>query len=385
MEAETFPAETPPEASYDVRSDQLVFLRYVRQPPPIGAAADANAHALVPTPVPTIRFSAPSPALCLPCSQIDEGLSPLEAVLRYSGESSHLLQRISYICSIPAAAAESLSAAPGSAATVAGALLPLLVQLSFDDDPEIKHAAATVIAPLAQVLAQASSSTDDGCGASTSDGSGAAATPASNSEPAGSSMSRGGGSSSDAGSAGGDASHAHSSSGGGGGVGEAMLELLVVSQRLLHDGETLVQEAAEAAVTGLAPLLSPAGRADALASVLASLCDEAQADEELAECGARLLARLVGDAGLAARDPAWCQRVALPRLRSLASHPSYAVRLELAAAVPPLLPALPAWQRAELLLPLFGRLCTDPVWSVRQEAAGEFAAMAAQLSREEAR
>ena len=64
-------------------------------------------------------------------------------MLRYATEGNHLLQRIAYISSIPAAAGER-----GDPGVAAAALVPLLVQLSFEDDPEIKHALAQVIAPL---------------------------------------------------------------------------------------------------------------------------------------------------------------------------------------------------------------------------------------------
>eukprot|EP00887_Chlorella_sp_A99_P000948 scaffold5.g948.t1 len=275
---------------------------------------------------------------------VEDDISPLEAVTRYSAEGNHLLQRISYISSIPAAAAES------SAGDAAGVLIPLLVQLSFEDDPEIRHAVAQ--RPAAGEQRPASE----------------AARPAGAQQQA--------------------EPQQRVARGGGGGVSSSMqeelLELLVVAQRLLHDPETLVQESAEVAVAGLAALLTPAQRADQLASVLASVC-ESQGDEELQECAARLLVRLVGEAGLGRLDPAWCQRVALPRLLALVQHPSYGVRLELAAAVPPLVPALPLWQRTDVLLPAFSRLCLDPVWSVRQEAAGEFAALASHLNREELR
>lgn len=279
--------------------------------------------------------------------QVEDDISPLEAVTRYSAEGNHLLQRISYISSIPAAAAES------SAGDAAGVLIPLLVQLSFEDDPEIRHAVAQVIAPLAHVLYSGSiqpASVDIDAGAGLQRPAAGEQRPASEAaRPAGAQQQA--------------EPQQRVARGGGGGVSSSMqeelLELLVVAQRLLHDPETLVQESAEVAVAGLAALLTPAQRADQLASVLASVC-ESQGDEELQECAARLLVRLVGEAGLGRLDPAWCQRVALPRLLALVQHPSYGVRLELAAAVPPLVPALPLWQRTDVLLPAFSRLCLDP-------------------------
>lgn len=72
------------------------------------------------------------------------GLSPLQAVMEWAAEGNPPGQRVAYILSIPAAAAES---SLGEARNV---LLPLLSQLAFDDHPDVKQATAEVLGPLGE-------------------------------------------------------------------------------------------------------------------------------------------------------------------------------------------------------------------------------------------
>lgn len=74
--------------------------------------------------------------------QVDPDLSPLQAVQEWAAEGNPPGQRVAYIMSIPAAAAEC------SLAEARLVLLPLLAQLVFDDHPDIKQATAEVLGPL---------------------------------------------------------------------------------------------------------------------------------------------------------------------------------------------------------------------------------------------
>lgn len=73
---------------------------------------------------------------------MDPDLSPLQAVREWASHDNPPGQRVAYIMSIPAAAAE---CSLGEAREV---LLPLMAQLVFDDHPDIKQAAAEVLGPL---------------------------------------------------------------------------------------------------------------------------------------------------------------------------------------------------------------------------------------------
>ena len=75
--------------------------------------------------------------------QVDTSLSPLQAVAQGAGEGNPVGQRVAHILSIPAAAAAERG--PHAAEGARALLLPLLTQLAFDDDPDIKHATAEVL------------------------------------------------------------------------------------------------------------------------------------------------------------------------------------------------------------------------------------------------
>ncbi len=96
----------------------------------------ATTAAACPLPCPTLQ-SHP----CT-CPQVDTDLSPLQAVQEWAAEGNPPGQRVAYIMSIPAAAAEC------SLAEARLVLLPLLAQLVFDDHPDIKQATAEVLGPL---------------------------------------------------------------------------------------------------------------------------------------------------------------------------------------------------------------------------------------------
>ena len=91
-----------------------------------------------------------------PQCQVDTSLSPLQAVMEWAAEGNPLVQRVSYILSIPAAAAES------SLEECRNVLLPLLSQLAFDDSLDIKAATAEVLGPLGEHAGTAG--LDLGCG-----------------------------------------------------------------------------------------------------------------------------------------------------------------------------------------------------------------------------
>lgn len=76
------------------------------------------------------------------CAQVDDSLSPLQAVAEWAAEGNPPGQRVAYILSIPAVAAEC------SLEEARGVLLPLISQLVFDDHPDIKQATAEVLGPL---------------------------------------------------------------------------------------------------------------------------------------------------------------------------------------------------------------------------------------------
>jgi hypothetical protein len=77
--------------------------------------------------------------------QVDQGLTPLQAVMEWAAEGNPPAQRVAYILSIPAAAAES------SLEEARAVLLPLLSQLAFDDHPDVKQATAEVLGPLGEL------------------------------------------------------------------------------------------------------------------------------------------------------------------------------------------------------------------------------------------
>lgn len=110
------------------------------QPPPLPLLPAATA--------PAAEGSEPqgSQPLCNPpistLPQMDEGLTPLQMVAELAAEGNPPGQRVSYILSIPAVAADC------SLEEARGLLLPLISQLVFDDHPDIKQATAEVLGPL---------------------------------------------------------------------------------------------------------------------------------------------------------------------------------------------------------------------------------------------
>lgn len=258
---------------------------------------------------------------------VADGLSPLEAILKFTSKECHVLQRIAYVRGIPAAAEcdsqESTSV-----------LLPVLLDLCMDADPEVRHAAAAVVGPLAAALCSRH--------------------PAESGKP-------------------GEEEQLDGST--------WVRELGVMLQALLLDEEALVQEAAEAAVLEMAPVLDPAQRRELLGSTLRALAQ--QQDEEVQACAARLLGALVE--ALGALDPGWCALCALPLALELAQYADYGVRLESVHSIVRLLGCAEASAGdREAVLGALRALCEDAVWSVRQEVAGELAVAAAALPPEQA-
>ncbi|PRW59401.1 phosphatase 4 regulatory subunit 1 [Chlorella sorokiniana] len=251
--------------------------------------------------------------------QVDPDLSPLQAVQEWAAEGNPPGQRVAYIMSIPAAAAEC------SLAEARLVLLPLLAQLVFDDHPDIKQATAEVLGPLGPILASK--------------------------DP-------------EAGEAGGS---------------EDAFELLVLAHRLLQDPERAIQQAAASSVAMFAGLLS----AEHLREHLSAVVDELMRnydDEQMQECAVDLLAKVAAAAGPA--HPDWCEECALPRVLKLANHRDYNIRANSVSGLVQLAGCLPLEARSGQLMSAFAELCADSVWSVRQGCASELAVLAQQLPRE---
>ena len=134
---EHFPDDLPEQHVLQVTGSQLwaaavrwghaTTLAATHAPPPPTAAAHSARQ---------LRSSAP---------QVDQGLTPLQAVMEWAAEGNPPAQRVAYILSIPAAAAES------SLEEARAVLLPLLSQLAFDDHPDVKQATAEVLGPLGEL------------------------------------------------------------------------------------------------------------------------------------------------------------------------------------------------------------------------------------------
>ncbi|KAL4859913.1 Serine/threonine-protein phosphatase 4 regulatory subunit 1 [Chlorella vulgaris] len=261
------------------------------------------------------------PDTALP-AEVNVGLSPLQAVMEWAAEGNPPGQRVAYILSIPAAAAES---SLGEARNV---LLPLLSQLAFDDHPDVKQATAEVLGPLGPILA--------------------------GKDPELVEM---------------------------GGSADAM-DLLVLSHRLLQDAERGVQEAAASSVAMFAGLLTREHRNEHLSAVVDALMHSYD-DEQMQECAVDLLAKVVAVSGRSFPD--WCEACALPRMLRLAMHRDYSIRVHSVAGLVQLAACVPEAERTGPLLSAYADLCADQVWSVRQDCAGELAAMAAHLPRQAVR
>ncbi|KAL4425718.1 hypothetical protein ABPG75_009734 [Micractinium tetrahymenae] len=250
--------------------------------------------------------------------QVDTGLSPLQAVQEWAAEGNPPAQRVAYILSIPAAAAES------SLDECREVLIPLLSQLAFDDHPDIKQATAEVLGPLGPILASKDPETAG---------------------PEGSAD---------------------------------CMDLLVLAHRLLQDAERGVQESAASSVAQFAGLLSHQHRHEHLSAIIDALMHNFD-DEQMQECAVDLLAKVAAAAG--PQHPAWCEECALPRMVKLSMHRDYNIRVHAVSGLVALAGCLPEQERTGGLLSAFADLCADQVWSVRQDCASELAALAARLPR----
>mmetsp|Transcript_60521 Transcript_60521/g.192103 ORF Transcript_60521/g.192103 Transcript_60521/m.192103 type:complete len:622 (+) Transcript_60521:182-2047(+) len=238
--------------------------------------------------------------------EIDEALSALEAIDKYA-RGDLPVQRLCYIKGMAKAAVE---AGYEASATV---LMPLVRELSQDDDPDARQACAEQLAPLAELYA------GDGSDAGYYD----------------------------------------------------VLGVLEAIVTLLMDDVEEVQGAAEEALVAVAPLLRQEEQEGSLMEILQQLQEQDDEEEELRMLCVRLIGGLAGILG-----GSMCQRHTVPRLVAMAQDEAFRVRKAVALCVPKVCKEVRADVVQEILLPTFLALSQDEIWSVRKacaESLGELA------------
>jgi len=160
-------------------------------------------------------------------------------------------------------------------------------------------------------------------------------------------------------------------------------ELIKTALRLLHDPEMEVQEVAEQAVCTIAVELPSDLRSSIILPHIQRMMMP-PAESSSREAAVRIVTGML-KMGAAEREPGWCEHSLTPLLMAFSGDKeSYSVRMHSVAGLAAMLPHMPRDRCEDSLIPAFTQLCSDPIWSVRSECAQLLPVVAAGLSEDQA-